>query len=166
MRMRATFGSAAPSLFPILTSSFPIPLPPLTIYLDQAYLRHHLGAFSRPAVNFQGAAQQCHPLTHAGETQTLARSTPVGDPLRVEARPPIPHLQTNRVVQAPECDPYTGGGSMLVDIGESFLVVDLGAFATDLLDLQADGGAKPEIVERGGPQICYDVPGLTDRLLH
>jgi hypothetical protein len=60
---------------------------------------------------------------------------------------------------------------MLVDVGESllcdpekrrldlgrqtlvsqgFLVVDLGAFATDLLDLQADGGAKPEIVERGG----------------
>src|SRR5215213_11334241 len=187
MRIRATFGSAAPSLFPILTSSFPIPLPPLTIYLDQAYLRHHLGAFSRPAVNFQGAAQQCHPLTHAGETQTLARSTPVGDPLRVEARPPIPHLQTNRVVQAPECDPYTGGGSMLVDVGESllcdpekrrldlgrqtlvsqgFLVVDLGAFATDLLDLQADGGAETEIVERGWPKICYDVSGLSDRLLH
>src|SRR5215211_145653 len=76
MRMRATFGSAAPSLFPILTSSFPISLPPLTIYLGQAYLRHHFGAFSRPAVDFQVAAQQCHPLTHAGETQTLARPTP------------------------------------------------------------------------------------------
>src|SRR5215211_6145597 len=167
MRMRATFGSAAPSLFPILTSSFPIPLPPLTIYLDQAYLRHHFGAFSRPAVNFQGAAQQCHPLTHAGETQTLARSTPVGDPLRVEARPPIPHLQANRVVQAPECDPHPGGGCMLVDVGEGllcdpekrcldlgrqalvsqrFLVVDLGALVADLLDLQAYGGRQPEIV--------------------
>src|SRR5215204_1181575 len=187
MRMRATFGSAAPSLFPILTSSIPIPLPPHTIYLDQAYLRHHFGAFSRPAVDLQVAAQQCHPLTHVGETQRLARPTPVGDPLRVEARPPIPHLRANRVVQAPECDPYTGGGSMLVDVGESllcdpekhrldlgrqtlvsrgFLVVDLGAFATDLLDLQADGGAEPEIVERGGPEICYDVPGLTDLLLH
>src|SRR5215204_6665037 len=154
MRMRAGVGSAAPS-------PFPISLPPLTISLDRRYLRHHFCTFSRPAVDFQVAAQQYHPLTHAGETQTLARPTPVGDLLRVEARAPIPHVQANRVVQAPECDPHPGGGSMLVDVGEGllcnpekrrldlgrqtlitqrFLVVDLGAFATDLLDLQADGG--------------------------
>src|SRR5215213_685937 len=57
----------------------------------------------------------------------------------------------------------TSDGRRQTLVSQSFLVVDLGAFATDLLDLQADGGAKPEIVERGGPQICYDIPGLTDR---
>src|SRR5215213_1290207 len=180
MRMRATFGTTAPS-------PFPIPLPPLTVYLDRRYLCHHFCTFSRLAVDFQVTAQQCHPLTHAGETQTLAGPTPVGDLLRVEARPPIPHLQANSVVQAPERNPHPGGGSMLVHVREGllcdpekrrldlrrqtliskrFLVVNLGPFATDLFDLQADGGRQPEIVERGGPQICYDVPGLTDRLLH
>src|SRR5918998_247418 len=135
---------------------------PLVIYLDRRYLRHHFCTFSRYAVDFQVAAQQCYPLTHAGETQTLARPTPVGDLLR-------------------------GGGSMLVDVGESllrdsekrcldlggqtlvsqcFLVVDLGAFATDLLDLQADGGRQPKIVECGWPEVGYDIPGLADRLLH
>ncbi len=97
MRIRAAFGSAAPS-------PFPIPLPPLTIYLDRWYFRRHFCDISRPAVDFQVAAQQCHPLTHAGETQMLARPTPVGDLLRVEAGPPITQLQANRVVQAPECD--------------------------------------------------------------
>ena len=137
-------------------------------------------------MDFQLAAQQCHSFTHAGETQTLAGPTPVGDLLRVEARPPIPHLQANRVVKAPEYDPHPGRGSMLVDVGEGllcdpekgcldlgrqtfisqrFLVVDLGAFATDLLDLQADSGRQSEIVERGGPEVGYDIPGLTDRLL-
>src|SRR5215210_3031322 len=180
MRMRATFEAAAPSPFTIL-------LPPLTVFLDRRYLRHHFCTFSRLAVDFQVAAQQCHPLTHAGETQTLAGPTPVGYLLRVEAGPPIPHLQANRVVQAPECDPHPGGGSMLVHVGEGllcdpekrrldlgrqalvsqrFLVVDLGALVADLLDLQADGGRQPEIVERCGPQICYNVSGLTDRLLH
>src|SRR5215208_797171 len=101
MRMRATFGIAAPS-------PFPIPLPPLAVYPDRRYLCHHICTFSRPAVDFQVAAQQCHPLTHTGETQTLARPTPVGDLLRVEAGPPIPHLQANRVVHAPECDPHPG----------------------------------------------------------
>ncbi len=131
------------------------------------------------------AAKQCHPLTHAGEAQALARTTPVGDLLRVEAGLPISHLQANGVVKAPQCDPHPGGGSMLVDVGEGllydseercldlgwqalvpqrFLVVDLGALVADLLDLQTDGGRKPEIVERGRPQICYDVPGLTDSL--
>src|ERR671921_136510 len=180
MRMRAIFGSP-------LSLLFLIPLPPLTVYLDRRYLRHHFGTFSRPAVDFQVAAQQCHPLTHAGEAQTLAGPTPVGDHLRVEAGPPVPHLQANRVVQATECDPHPGGGCMLVDVGEGllcdpvkrclhlgrqafvsqrFLVVDLGALVADLLDLQADGGRQPEIVECGRPEIGYNVPGLTDRLLH
>src|SRR5829696_9827799 len=144
MRMRDTFGTTAPS-------PFPIPLPPLTVYLDRRYLRHHFCTFSRLAVYFQVTAQQCYPLTHAGETQTLAGPTPVGDLLRVETRPPIPHLQANRIVRAPECNPHPRGGSMLVDVGEGllcdpekrcldlggqtlvsqcFLVVDLGAFAT------------------------------------
>ena len=47
-----------------------------------------------------------------------------------------------------------------------FLVVDLAAFLADLLHLQPDGGAEPEVVERGGPEVCYDVAGLPDRLLH
>src|SRR5918995_4015658 len=180
MRRRATFEVAAPS-------PFPIPLPPLAVYQDRRYLSHHFSTLSRPAMDFQVAAQQRHPLTHTGETQTLAGPTPVGDLLRVEAGSPIPYLQANRVVQAPECDPHPGGGSMLLDVGEGFLcdpekrcldlgrqafvaqrllVVDLGALVADLLDLQADGGRQPEIVERGRPQICYHVPGLTDRLLH
>src|SRR5919106_1361420 len=160
---------------------------PLVIYLDRRYLGHHFCTFSRYAVDFQVAAQQCHPLTHAGETQTLARPTPVGDLLRVETRPPIPHLQANSVVQAPECDPHPGGGSMLLDVGEGllcdpekrcldlgrqalvsqrFLVVDLGALVADLLDLQAYSGRQPEVVECGRPEIGYNEPGLTDRLLH
>src|SRR5918995_4231426 len=179
IRIRATLDAAAPS-------PFPITLPPLTVYLARRYLRHHFCTFSRTATDFQVAAQQRHPLTHTGETQTLAGPTPVGDLLRVEAGSPIPYLQANRVVQAPECDPHPGGGSMLLDVGEGFLcdpekrcldlgrqafvaqrllVVDLGALVADLLDLQADGGRQPEIVERGRPQICYHVPGLTDRLL-
>src|SRR5215213_10107545 len=64
-----------------------IPLPPLAVYLDRRYLCHHFCTFSRPTVDFQVAAQQCHPLTHAGKIQTLARSTPIGDLLRVEAGP-------------------------------------------------------------------------------
>src|SRR5215212_1992779 len=180
MRMRAIFGSP-------LSLLFLIPLPPLTVYLDRRYLRHHFCTFSRPAVDFQVAAKQCHPLTHAGETQTLARPASVGDPLRVEAWPPITHLQANRVVQTLECDPHPGGRSMLVDVGEGllcdpeercldfgrqtlvsqgFLVVDLGALSADLLDLQANGGRQSEIVERGRPEVGYDIPGLADRLLH
>src|SRR5215218_425212 len=187
MRMRATFEAVAPSPFPVPNSPFTILLPPLTVYLDRRYLRHYFCTFSRSTVDFQVAAEQRHPLTHAGKTQTLARPSPVGDLLRIEARPPIPHLQANRVVQAPECDPHPGGGSMLVDVGEGllrdpekrcldlgrqalvsqpFLVVDLGALVDDLLDLQADGGRQPEIVECGRPEIGYDVPRLTDRLLH
>src|ERR671910_3234068 len=97
MRRRATFEVAAPS-------PFPIPLPPLAVYQDRRYLSHHFSTLSRPAMDFQVAAQQCHPLTHAGETQTLAGPTPVGALLRVEARPPIPHVQAHSAVQAPECD--------------------------------------------------------------
>src|SRR5215203_4025805 len=104
MRIRATFGSVAPPPSLILTLQFPIPLPPLTIYLDRWYLRRHFCDISRPTVDFQVAAQQRHPLTHAGETQTLAGPTPVGALLRVEARPPIPHVQAHSAVQAPECD--------------------------------------------------------------
>jgi hypothetical protein len=104
MRIRATFGSVAPPPLLILTLQFPIPLPPLTIYLDRWYLRRHFCDISRPTVDFQVAAQQRHPLTHAGETQTLAGPTPVGALLRVEARPPIPHVQAHSAVQAPECD--------------------------------------------------------------
>src|SRR5215218_7329763 len=156
MRMRAIFGTPVSLLFLI-------PLPPLTVYLDRRYLRHHFCTFSGPAVDFQVAAKQCHPLTHAGETQTLARPASVGDPLRVEAWPPITHLQANRVVQTLECDPHPGGRSMLVDVGEGllcdpeercldfgrqtpvsqgFLVVDLGALSADLLDLQTNGGRQ------------------------
>src|ERR671919_2676462 len=51
-------------------------------------------------------------------------------------------------------------------VSQRFLVVNLGALVADLLDLQADGGRQPEIVECGRPEIGYDVPGLTDRLLH
>src|SRR5687767_13098044 len=98
MRMRAT---AAPSPFPIRNSPFTILLPHVAVYLDRRYLRHHFCAFSRPAVDFQMAAKQCHPLTHAGEAQALARTIPVGDLLRVEAGPPISHLQANGVVKAP-----------------------------------------------------------------
>src|SRR5215216_4007918 len=143
IRMRAVFVGATPSLFRTV-------LPPLTIHLDGRCLCHHFGAFSRPAVDFQVAAQQCHPLAHAREAQTLARPAPVGRFLRVKAGAPIPHVEANRVVQAPKCDLYSGAGSMLVDVGESllcdpkwrsidlwrqtfvsklFLVVDLGAFA-------------------------------------
>src|ERR687893_178166 len=71
IRRRAVCDRAAASLFPI-------PLPPLTVYLDQRYLRHHFGAFSGLTVHFQVAAQQGHPLTHARETQALAGSLPVG----------------------------------------------------------------------------------------
>src|SRR5215208_4818235 len=56
------------------------------------------------------------------------------------------------------------GGQTIVS--QCFLGVDLGAFATDLLDLQADGGRQPKIVECGWPEVGYDIPGLTDRLLH
>src|SRR5918993_5411036 len=94
---------AIPGRSPTMRIAFP-----LVIYLDRRYLSHHIRTFSRPAVDFQVAAQQCHPLTHAGETQTLAGSTTVGDLLRVEAGSPIPHLQANRVVQATECDPHPG----------------------------------------------------------
>src|SRR5918911_5253333 len=100
MRMRATFASTAPSPSSVLDSPFTILLPPLTVFLDRRYLRHHICTFSRLAVDFQVAAQQCHPLAHAGETQTLAGSTTVGDLLRLEAGAPIPNLQANRVVQA------------------------------------------------------------------
>src|SRR3712207_2562495 len=152
MRMRATFEAADPSTFTILLS-------PLTVHLVRRYLRHHFRTFSGIAADFQVAAQQRHPLAHTGEAQTLAGPTSVCDLLRVEAGPPIPYLQANAVVQAPEHDPHPGGGGMLVDVGEGllrdpeercldlgrqalvsqrFLVVDLGALANDLLDLQAD----------------------------
>src|ERR671921_225697 len=113
MRMRATFEVAAPSPFPILASPFTILLSPLTVYLVRRYLRHHFRTFSGTAADFQVAAQQSHPLAHTGEAQTLAGPTSVGDLLRVEAGPPVPYLQANGVVQAPECDPHPGRGSML-----------------------------------------------------
>src|SRR5829696_2748985 len=185
--MRATFDASAPSPFPIPHSLFSILLPPFTVNLDRRYLRHHFGAFSRSAVDFQMTVQQGHPLPHAGEAQTLAGPAPVGDLLRLEAWSPIPHLQADTVVQPLECDLYPSGRRVLVHVGEGFLcdpeqrrlhlrwqtlvsqrflVVDPGALAADLLDLQADGGRQPEIVEGGGPQVGYDVPGLTHRLLH
>src|SRR5688572_15339155 len=114
MRMRATFGNSALSPFTIL-------LPPPTVYLIRRYLRHHFCTFSGSAVDFQVAAQQRHPLTHTGGAPTLAGTATVGDLLRVEAGSPVPYLQANRVVQAPECDPHPGGGGVLVDVGEGLL---------------------------------------------
>src|ERR687889_1057733 len=51
-------------------------------------------------------------------------------------------------------------------VSQGFLVVDLGALSADLLHLQANGGRQSEIVERGRPEVGYDIPGLADRLLH
>ena len=50
-------------------------------------------------------------------------------------------------------------------VPQLLLVVNLAAFVADLLDLQSDGGAETEVVESGGPQVGYDVAGLSDRLL-
>src|SRR5215212_194028 len=142
------------------------------ICVDGRYLCYYFGSFCGPAVDFEVAAKQRYSLSHAGEAEAFAGPSAVGGLFRVETWAPIPHLEANGVVQALECDLHPGGRSVLVDVGEGFLcdteqrgldlrrqtlvsqhflVVDLGAFAADLLDLQAHGGAQTEIVERGGP---------------
>src|SRR5919107_643130 len=179
IRRRAVCDRAVASLLPIL-------FPPLTVYLDKRYLRHRFGAFSGLAVDFRVAAQQGHPLTHAREAQALAGPAPFGSLLRVEARPPVSHVETHAVVQELECDPHPGRGGVLAYVSEGLLrdpeqrrldfrrqtlvsqryfVIDLGALVADLLDLQAHGGAQPEIVECCGPEIRYDVPCFAYRLL-
>jgi len=160
--------------------SFPIPhsLPSLTVCLYGRYLRHYFGAFSGPAADFQVAAEQGHPLTHAGEAKALARPAPVGGLLGVEIGAPVPYVDVNSVVQEFECDHYAGRRSVLADVGEGLLrhpeerrlhlrrqalvpqrllVVHLAAFVADLLDLQSNGGAETEVIERGGPQVGYDL---------
>src|SRR5918998_3367174 len=76
---------------PVCVPLFPILLPPLTVC--GRYLRHHLGAFAGLAADLQVAAEQGHPLPHAGEPQAFARPAPVGGLLRVEAGPPVAHQE-------------------------------------------------------------------------
>src|SRR5215208_1264848 len=171
----------------VCVSLFPNLLPPLTVGEYGRYLRHHFGAFAWLAADFQVAAEQGHPLAHAGETQAFARPASVGGLLRVEARSPVAYLELDAVVRLPEGDLHAGRRGVFADVGQGllrhpeqggldlggqavvsqgFFVVDLAAFLADLLHLQPDGGAEPEVVERGGPEVGYDVAGLPDGLLH
>src|SRR5918993_426020 len=176
--------SRAGSVCVAFSSTF---LPPLTVCEYRRYLRHHFGTFAQGAADFQAAAQQGHPLSHAGEPEAFAGSAPVGGLLRVEARSPVAHPEVDGVVQVPKRDLYAGRRGVLADVGQGllrdpeergfdlgwqalvsqrFLVVDLAAFVADLLHLQPDRGAEPEVVERRGPEVGYYVAGFPDRLLH
>src|SRR5215211_7127039 len=103
--IRTRAGSVCVSLLPIC-------LPSLTVGEYGRYLRHHFGAFAWLAADFQVAAEQGHPLAHAGESQAFARPAPVCGLLRVEAGSPVAHLQLDAGVGSPECDLDAGRGGV------------------------------------------------------
>src|SRR5215217_4157389 len=86
----------------VRVSLLPISLPSLTVGEYGRYLRHHFGAFAWLAADFQVAAEQGHPLAHAGEPQAFAGPASIGGLLRVEARSPVAYLELDTVVRMPE----------------------------------------------------------------
>src|SRR5919107_2771944 len=143
--IRRRTGFACVSVFPILLS------PPTVC---GRYLRHDFGAFAGFATDFEVAAQQGHPLPHAGEAQAFARPAPVGGLLRIEAGSPVAHLELDATRRPAQRDLHAGRGGVFADVGQGLLrppeqggfdlggkavasqgllVVDLVAFGADLL---------------------------------